>query len=598
MIGRLESVPESSPLRVLLVDKCEDVAAHARRLLAAHQRPAIELVHCNDVTQAEQLVQGDRGAFDVVMHGMRDLGPRYRRHLRNMVVALAPRPLIVTGEGFDDDEIEMLVELGVRSVLPRSAWTDTSLAHTLLMSVAVGRRQQLIGYDPLTGLPTRGLWGDRLRQVLERCRSCERPCAVMLVDVDDFKIINDTLGHEVGDIYLREIAERLRSAIRHDDLVARLGGDEFGLLIHDLPGLEAASVVARKIIEHIGRPMAIARSLLSVSISVGVAVISPRQRRISSDWVYRAADTALYQAKRAGKNRFSVYTADMDRELRENHKIENDLSQAAMRGQFQLHYQPIFNVREQGLHGFEALLRWDCGGRRRLSPSLFVPVLERLGLMDDLGVAIFEEALAQLVRWRQISGRPLVMHVNMSGVQLIQHGLGGVLDELLGARGLPPSAVVLELSEALLLRHGAALRRELFDLRARGLRVAIDHFGSLQNGFLSLRQMLPDMIKIDRELVHCLEESRLDGAIVHAQTVLARNLGIEVVAEGIESVRQLDLLRSAAGADMIQGYLTGAPLPAAELERAMPQLHASAEAADAQRSSHLRPLRVAGCAIG
>lgn len=549
----------ASPLRVLLVDDSDNDIALATALLTAHAGRSFSIVGCTDLQAAEH--HALRGRFDVVLHGLRDEPYTYHRHLRQLIALLGPCPLVVSGEFWDEAQLDTLAELGVHNVLPKTGWDEHSLPHNLVLAAAQGRRRHTVGHDALTGLPTRSLWGERLQQALDRCRRGGAPFAVMLVDVDDFKVVNDTLGHEVGDAYLRVLADRLRGALRREDMVARLGGDEFAVLAHELNGAEPVQHIADQLIERVSAPVALLRATLPVSVSIGVAVVSVQQRRLTSDWVYQAADAALYQAKRAGKNRCSVYTEDMDRALLESLQIEDELIQAAQRGEFHLHYQPVVAIGDRGVVGFEALMRWEGNGRRPLSPTLFVPILERLGLMHGLGEAIVDSALAQIGEWRRASGSDLALHLNVSAVQLVDHQLAQRLAATAEMHEVPLSAIVLDISEGLLLQHAALVERELGPLRQKGLRLSVDDFGGGSQALQLLRHTCPDLVKFSRNFAAMPQQGGVERAIVRGLAVAVHGLGIRSVIKGVESEMQLQELNAAVGADLVQGFHCGRPGP-------------------------------------
>ncbi len=558
----------SGPLRTIRVLLVEDSPADAmlfQTLVADQHAWRFEVVVCIEDDVVDLLRDVDRVPDVIVVGGLADARSTMRR-LRHLSAATAGCGLVLSLEFYDEETTEALASAGVHAILPKSQWNTALIANTLALVVASAERRRTESRDLLTGLLQRGVWADRVHHAIERCRRSRLPFAVMLIDIDDFKRINDTLGHDGGDRYLQEIATRLSASVREQDTVARLGGDEFGLLLEDLAYPEAALRVAGQLIQNVTAPISVQRSVLPASISVGVAIMSPDQRQLSLEWAHKAADTALYDAKRQGKNRYSLFTADMDRELLQSIRLDDDLARAARRDEFTLHYQPIIDLRSGQLEGFEALLRWFHGTEPSLSPAVFVPVLERLGMMDRVGRAVLTEALQQLARWRRMTDRDLAMHVNLSAAQVIDPQFSAMVLEMLEQLDIPPRLLVIEFTESLLVRHSDVIERECARLRRAGVRIAIDDFGTGYNSLVNLKLLRPDVIKVDRGFVDRLVESAVDAAIVRAQVVLAASLGMTLVAEGVETDQQLLGLQHAGEVHQAQGFLLGHPMSAAHIE--------------------------------
>lgn len=480
------------------------------------------------------------------------------------------RPVIVMMDMVDPTSLRALGRAGVRCVLPPSQWTVSALPAAIAMTAAQVEGSGFTGSDALTGLPTRGVFNDRLELLINRYMRDRAGLAVLFVDVDDFKAINDSFGHDAGDQFLREVSGRIRDAVRRNDTVARLGGDEFGVLLEGVDPPEVAMRIARKIIEMVCRPVVLANSQVPVSVSIGACVPSPDQRRMSALWVQQAADAALYAAKREGKKKVSLFTRDMDRALIDRIQMEDDLAAAVSKEEFKLHFQPVVTARAGALVGFEALLRWDSPRIGTVSPQRFVPALERIGLMPRVSEAAFAEALGVISRWRTITGSNLRVHLNLSGAQVIDQDFSSGLLAMMGATGVPPEAVVLELTESLLFRHSNVLAREFAKLHWAGVGLAIDDFGTGFNSYTYLKRFAVDMLKIDRSFVTHVATDPADAAIVGSIAHLASRLGIAVVAEGVETEAQMEALESLGQIDFVQGYLTGAPMPAADVEADCP----------------------------
>ncbi len=511
---------------------------------------------------AEEEVLASADGADVLLYWLtRDVVDGDHR-LRRAVCREPRRPVVVMSDLADPESLCLLAAAGVAAVVPPAQWTVTALPAAIALALAKAEHASRTAVDVLTGLPTRGVFADRLDHLMERARRDPSGLALLLVDVDDLKSVNDTLGHDAGDVFLHGVGTRLREALRRNDTVARLGGDEFGVILEDVDPPEAALRVARKIHDRVCRPMTVNGSVVPVSLSIGAVVPSREQRRLSPAWLTQAADTALYAAKRNGKGQVSLFTQDMDRALVDRIQLEDDLAGAAGRSEFTLHYQPVVTAVGAELVGFEALLRWQSPRAADVGPGRFVPVLERIGLMPTVGRALFAEGFAALARWRRDTGTDLRLHLNVSASQVIDQQFSTGVLRLLAEHEVPPEAVVLELTESLLFKQAALLTGEFAKLHWAGVGLAIDDFGTGYNSFTYLKRVPVDLLKIDRTFVTNVATSRQDAAIVSSVLHLAERLGIAVVAEGVETADQLDALLALGPVDLVQGYLTGPPRPA------------------------------------
>jgi diguanylate cyclase (GGDEF)-like protein len=487
--------------------------------------------------------------------------------LRHIVSAAPHVPLLLSTEFPSAESAVRWAAFGIQDLIPRDGLHPETLANAVIFAIARSQRSARAGHDELTGLPSRSVWQDRLLHALRRSRRNNSLMAMLLIDIDDFKQVNDALGHDIGDAYLIEIGHRICSTVRARDTVARVSGDEFAILLEDVPFAEAALRVARKIIRAAAEPVVLARASLKAAVSIGIAILDPDQPNLDADWAHQASDIALHDAKRLGKNRYSLFTADMDRAMLSSLQLDSDLLDGVENGEFVFHYQPIVGAATGHLEGFEALLRWERASGEILAPSEFLPALERLGLMDRISRTLFARALDQLGNWRTLTRAPLSMHVNLSATQLIDQHFSDMLLALIAHADVPPSALTIELTETAAFRYGALIEGEFARLRRHGVRFAIDDFGTGYNSMTYLKQFQPDVVKIDRSFITTMNESRVDAAIVRAQSVMAEALGIDAVAEGVETLEQLDALRMMRGVNFIQGYLTGRPMSAADLER-------------------------------
>jgi diguanylate cyclase (GGDEF)-like protein len=419
-------------------------------------------------------------------------------------------------------------------------------------------------HDNLTGLANRALFRDRLDQALARAERSERPLAVLLVDLDGFKQVNDTLGHDAGDQLLQEVAQRFNDVVRGSDTVARFGGDEFALLLEEIVDHEAVGL-AQRLLERLAAPVAVAGREVILGASVGIVLHTGSGQ---SEDLVRQADVAMYEAKDTGRGRYEIFCPEMTKGVGELLGIEQELRLALERGEFSLHYQPEIDLESAKIVGAEALLRWHSPTRGLVPPARFIPIAERTGLILPLGEFVVREACAQAAAWRRagLVSETFVTWVNVSAKQL--SGLQKVVQQALEVSGLPPSGLGLEVTETAVVEPGVAgerARTELKLLHEQGVRIAIDDFGTGFSSLGQLRHFPIDMIKVDYSFVQGATHDPKDAAITANLVNLAHALGLVAIAEGIESERQLSSLKS-LGCDLGQGYFFARPMPADQLE--------------------------------
>jgi diguanylate cyclase (GGDEF)-like protein/PAS domain S-box-containing protein len=419
-------------------------------------------------------------------------------------------------------------------------------------------------HDGLTGLANRSLFRDRLEQALGRSARGGGATSVLMLDLDGFKGVNDTLGHDAGDQLLRVVAERLNETVRATDTVARFGGDEFAVLLDGADESLAVSV-ARRSLARLAEPVTVAGRELQLAASIGVAVHAGEG---GGDELVRDADVAMYAAKDAGRGRHEVFRSEMARDPAELLGLDNELRAALARREFAVHYQPEISLTGGEVVGVEALVRWTSPTRGPVGPDVFIPVAESSGLIAALGEHVLREACRQTAEWLRdgVVGRDFVMWVNVSGKQLVMGGVPAAIERALAAAGLPARNLGLEVTEAAIVVGGAADRApaELQQLHDAGVRIAIDDFGTGFSHLAQLRHIPVDMIKVDRSFVQGVERDAKDTAITTSVVALAHALGVVAVAEGIETAGQLAHMR-AIGCDVGQGYLFSRPAPAAEV---------------------------------
>ena len=425
------------------------------------------------------------------------------------------------------------------------------------------RIQYLATRDALTGLPNRALLGDRAAQTILAAARSRGMLAVLLIDLDRFKLVNDSLGHRAGDALLRAVAERLSNTLRREDTLARLGGDEFVLLWDGLKTAQDAALVAQRVQAILQRPFTLEGRALNVTASVGVAIYPEDGRDFSE--LLKNADTALYDAKDSGRNGFRFFSPALHTRALERLTLESDLRGALARGELLLHWQPV--VRHDAVVGAEVLVRWNHPQRGLLKPDAFIPQAEECGLIRAVGEWTLARALSQIGAWqRQLPGTPWFA-LNVSALELAQgEDYVARLRDALTAHGVPPSRLELEVTERVLMAHLPESVETLRRIGALGVRLAIDDFGTGYSSLAYLRRLPIDKLKIDRGFLRELESSDGDAMIVETIAAMAKGLGLQVAAEGVETEAQLRRLR-AVGCEEWQGHLFSAPLEAAAFER-------------------------------
>jgi diguanylate cyclase (GGDEF)-like protein len=411
-------------------------------------------------------------------------------------------------------------------------------------------------YDPLTDLPNRALVLERAGQLLARAQGGPGLVAMLFIDLDNFKEINDTLGHTAGDQLLQAVAERLSSAVRSTDTVARLGGDEFVVLIDNSAQVVSPARAAGRLLAALREPFHLGRNgaPYRVTASIGIAA-GPRD---SCDELLRDADVALYQAKAAGKNRFTTFETQMQVAVESRLQLERDLYAAVKDGQFFLVYQPTFDIDSNVPTGVEALLRWQHPSRGVVGPVEFIPVLESTGMIGEVGRWALREACVEVARWRD-EGYPISVSVNVSARQLENDSVAGDVTEALSTSGLMAGSLALEITEGVLMKDPEVMVDRLRALKSLGVRLAVDDFGTGYSSLAYLRQFPVDILKIDRSFVSSMTESPEASALIHTLVQLGRDLGLETIAEGIEFPSQLARLRQ-EGCDTGQGFIYARPM--------------------------------------
>jgi len=434
------------------------------------------------------------------------------------------------------------------------------------------RIEYLASHDGLTGLPNREMFNHLLHSAIEAAQLRQLQFAMLFIDLDRFKVINDSLGHEAGDALLVEMAGRLRQNLRGSDIVARLGGDEFVVVLEHSAGRDDIEGIARKLLSALGEPVQLSGHECHATASIGVAMFPDHGADVHS--LTKSADTAMYLAKEDGKNNFRFFAMEVKMQSIERLTLENCLRHALEREEFSLHYQPKVDLATGQITGVEALLRWTHPEHGMLPPGQFIPLAEETGLIVPIGRWVLTEACAQNMAWQRCGLRPVSMAVNLSPRQFSDENLLHDIDEALAASGMPAVLLQIEVTESMMMRNVSRAIKVLDAIQSRGIRIAIDDFGTGYSSMSLMKQFPIDTIKIDRSFVRDLPDDTEDQAISQAIISMGRALGMTIVAEGVETLEQEQFLR-AHGCDEMQGFLFSRPLTPdrlADLLRPTPQL--------------------------
>ena len=424
--------------------------------------------------------------------------------------------------------------------------------------------ERLAHHDTLTGLANRYALEARLDQLVADARRHDRRLAVLFLDMDNFKGINDSMGHSVGDEFLRVTAQRLRSAVRENDIVARLGGDEFVVVLSDMGEPQHALSAATKLLEKLSQPVTLAGQELSPSTSIGICFFPQDGRDRGS--LMQSADIAMYQAKQMGKGTYRCFDPAMMAVATQRAAMERALKEAVALERFEVHYQPLVDCRTRAVLGCEALIRWQHPDGHWIAPLDFIPLAEELGLINQVGKLVLQLACSTLALWHREGFTHLGMSVNLSAVQLRNPLLPEQIAETLQINGLSAAALTLEITESVAMQDPQTSIERLEQIRALGVRLAMDDFGTGYSSLAYLKRLPLNILKLDRSFVQDLESNPNDAAICTATIGLAHHLGLAVVAEGVETEGQHAFL-DRLGCDVCQGYLFSRPLPGDALRR-------------------------------
>jgi diguanylate cyclase len=447
--------------------------------------------------------------------------------------------------------------------------------------LAQKRLSNIANYDGLTGLANRTLFRNRLQDAIENADTTGQNLALMFLDLDRFKTINDSLGHEFGDRLLQLVASELASCLRENDFVTqytehtndvgvyRLGGDEFTVIIESLPNADVVTDIAQRILKTLAQPFQVGIHQLFISVSIGITTYPQQTGVVEVETLIKQADLAMYRSKALGRDTYTFFTNELEKIAREQHKLESNLRHALDRGEYRLVYQPKANLVTGKIVGVEALLRWKPEGGQEAGPDKFIPILEESGLIVPVGMWVMRTACEQLQKWK-LHGHPalsgLTMAVNLSARQFRQTDLIEEIGSIIAQTGIATGKLEIELTESTLVEDSESVLTIMQSLRAMNVRVAIDDFGTGHSSLRYLKRFAIDTLKIDRSFVRDIPNNAEDNAIAIAVIALGQAMGLKVVAEGVETIEQAQFLRD-HGCDEMQGYLLSKPIPPEQFEK-------------------------------
>ncbi len=565
-------------LNVLLIEDNEADTRYLKELLSDATSDKHTITASSTAKKAMSLLE--ENDFDIVLTDLNlpDTDGLEVIKLIQKVNSMIPI-VVLTGQG--DDELALkIIQMGAQDYLVKGQGDGHLINRVIDYSIErkkdLEELSHLANYDSLTGLANRLLFRERLDRALIRADRNKSFVALFVIDLDRFKNVNDTLGHDAGDKLLIDVANRLKRCTREGDTIARLGGDEFTIIMEDIKSIDDAVNIAEKILNFMQKKFDIHQNDIFVSPSIGITIY-PLDDTNSAN-LFINADSAMYDAKESGRNCYRFYTAKMNSHLVEQVNLESKLRRAIDNEEFVLYYQPKFNVNEKWAIGAEALIRWIDPEEGMISPARFIPLAEDTGLIAPITDWVMKQACRQNSQWQQRGYNPIRMAINVSPKQFNQEDIVYRIFNLIISSDLAPKYVELEITEGALVEDVEKSCAILMKLKSRGIQVSIDDFGTGYSSLSYLKKFPLDTLKIDQSFVCDLMQDSDDAAIVSAIIAMARSLKLNVIAEGVENQEQLNYL-AAKGCNEVQGYFTGRPVPAEEFEQFlvkksdMPKIH-------------------------
>ncbi len=551
-------------MRILLVEDDSDDVEFLRTCIARAGGRTVDIMRVDRVAAAVEALANQ--AFDVVLLDLHLPDATGSECVERIQQAQPELPIVVLSGQADEDYAVEILNRGVQDYLVK--WEGGGRIILRSIRYAIERKRSeiklnyLARYDSLTGIPNRKYLCDQLERAVTRAQRGGKKLGLLFLDLDRFKAVNDTLGHQLGDQLLCAVVERLKSSIRAGDLLARLGGDEFAVLLEDVTGPLELEAVARTLVACFAEPFTLGYRQVSVTASIGITLYPVDNHDPLA--LLNNADIAMYQAKERGRNTFKFFTHSMHEEILRYHRLESDLKKAVADGEFRIVYQPQLRLDDRRVHAVEALLRWEHPERGTLGPDEFIAVAEESGYIVPIGLWTLEQACQQIKAWERAGLDPPRIAVNVAAIHFHQPGFRRQVKHTLLRYGVDPSLIELELTERSLMEDTDAVQACLRGLKETGVRLAIDDFGTGYSCLSYLRRFPIDVLKIDRSFVSELDSSGDDQAICGTVLSIAQRLGLDAVAEGIETERQLEFL-TRHGCRYGQGFLFSPPLAPAEI---------------------------------
>ncbi len=491
-------------------------------------------------------------------------------HKQKIREIMTTDPIIVDVNTSIDDLAQIIIDSGMQHmmhgfiIVKSEVYAGMATGHALLEEITHRKQRDLYylaHYDQLTGLPNRLLFKDRLTKACENSLRCNHQTALIFVDLDRFKLINDTLGHSYGDMLLKNVADRLAESVRKSDTVARLGGDEFVVILQNLQGTEDCSFIAQKLIDNIRRPMTIYEREIQITASLGIALLPTHADSVEG--LIQKADAAMYKIKQKGRDAFLLYSEEFNNGICERHELETGLKTALENQELHIVYQPQIHLAENEVIGVEALLRWKHPTHGEISPAKFIPIAEETGMINAIGEWVLRSACTQHRQWLDQGLPPIRIAVNISAKQFHLEEFSSTVQAIIDETGISAEYLEMELTESTMMCHKDQTLITLDKLRALGIKLAIDDFGTGYSSLSYLRKLPIDKIKIDQSFIRNITTTPANEAIVKAILALSENLGMSITAEGIETEDELQFMKNHACHE-VQGYHFSKPIEPAE----------------------------------